>query len=67
MQKLYAEIEKFKGITDTVSITDIQRMIGHYYINIEKQQIIDAYHVNPGESIYLNVGSEYYKETYKNE
>ena len=42
MQELYAEIEKIKKTTDTISITDIQRMIGNYYIEKEKEQIIDA-------------------------
>jgi len=44
MQELYAEIEKFKGINDTISITYIQRMIGNYYIEIEKKQIFDAHY-----------------------
>jgi hypothetical protein len=64
MQELYSEIEKFKEITDMVSITDIQRMIGNYYIEKEKQQIIDAYHINPKDSIYLNKGVEYYNSNF---
>ena len=32
---------------------------------IEKQQIIDAYHINPLESKWQNIGEQYYKETYE--
>lgn len=44
-----------------------------YYSNIEqakemeKQQIIDAYHVNPLETKYGNIGEQYYNQTYKSE
>lgn len=31
----------------------------------ERQQIIDAYHINPKESIYVNNGADYYNKTYK--
>ena len=41
MQEIYADLEKFKGITDTISITDVQRMIGHYVNEKEKQQTED--------------------------
>ena len=67
MQQLYLEIEKFKGITDSISITDVQRMISHYFINIEKQQIIDAQ--ENGHLYYEQEGingEQYYIETYKN-
>jgi hypothetical protein len=32
---------------------------------MEKQQIIDAYHINPLESKFQNCGLDYYTETYK--
>jgi hypothetical protein len=32
---------------------------------LEKQQIIDAYHVNPLESKFQNCGLDYYTDTYK--
>lgn len=32
---------------------------------MEKQQIIDAYHINPLESKWNNIGENYYKETYE--
>jgi predicted RND superfamily exporter protein len=70
MQELYSEIEKFKEITDTISITDIQRMIGNYYIEKEKKQIIEAveetmYEMNLYESFRtLKNGEQYYQETF---
>lgn len=42
MQELYLDLEKFKDITDTISITDVQRMIGHYSLEKEKEQILNA-------------------------
>jgi hypothetical protein len=32
---------------------------------IEKQQIMDAYHINPLKSKWENIGEQYYKETYE--
>lgn len=32
---------------------------------MEKEQIIDAYHINPKETKWNNQGIEYYKETYE--
>ena len=32
---------------------------------MEKQQIIDAYHINPLESKWENIGEQYYYETFK--
>ena len=34
---------------------------------MEKQQIIDAYHINPLESEWKNIGIDYYNETFKPE
>jgi hypothetical protein len=34
---------------------------------MEKQQIIDAYHTNPLEAKWKNIGINYYKETYSND
>jgi len=33
----------------------------------ERQIIIDAYHINPNESVFGNVGSDYYTKTFTNE
>tara|TARA_R110000868_G_scaffold99314_2_gene273397 strand:+ start:257 stop:463 length:207 start_codon:yes stop_codon:yes gene_type:complete len=32
---------------------------------MEKQQIMDAYHINPLESKWENIAKKYYKETYE--
>lgn len=34
---------------------------------MEKQQIINAYHINPLETKWGNIGEQYYKETYGDE
>ena len=34
---------------------------------MEKEQIIDAYHINPLESKWENIGEQYYNETFKSE
>lgn len=34
---------------------------------MEKEQIINAYHINPLESKWKNIGEQYYNETYKSE
>jgi len=34
-------------------------------MDMQKQQIIDAYHINPLESKFQNCGLDYYTETYK--
>lgn len=66
MQELYSEIEKFKGITDTVSITDIQRMIGNYYIEKEKQQILTANNrgYKVGRKDMAETANDYYEDTF---
>ena len=33
----------------------------------EKEQIINAYHINPLESKWKNIGEQYYNETFKSE
>ena len=33
---------------------------------MEKQQIIDAYHINPLEAKWGNIGTDYYNETFNN-
>jgi hypothetical protein len=34
---------------------------------MEKEQIIDAYHINPLETKWGNIGVDYYNETFKSE
>jgi hypothetical protein len=71
MQELYLELEKIKEISDTISITDIQRMIGNHYNDIEKEQINDAYFegnedgYNQEEDYDSENLIDYYEETYK--
>jgi hypothetical protein len=36
-----------------------------YAEKLEKQQIIDAYHINPQEAKWKNIGVNYYNETFK--
>jgi len=37
------------------------------YEEIHKEEIIDAYHINPLESKWRNIGVDYYNETFKSE
>ena len=37
------------------------------YEEIHKEEIIDAYHINPLESKWGNIGVDYYNETFKSE
>jgi predicted RND superfamily exporter protein len=66
MQELYKHLEKLKEITDTVSITDLERMIGNYHIEKEKQQIKDAYNEDTqrGENDYGEDSEHYYNQTF---
>ena len=65
MQELYEDLEKFKGITDTISITDIQRMIGNVLLDKEKDQITNAYDAGNNFEGDWEAEETYYKETYK--
>ena len=64
MQELYLYLESFKKITNTISITDIQRMIGNILLEKEKEQITEAYEEGRDYGLCLN-GNEYYENTYK--
>jgi hypothetical protein len=37
------------------------------YVEIHKEEIIDAYHINPLESKWENIGVDYYNKTFKSE
>lgn len=45
----------------------IAKFLKDNFLEIEKQQIIDAYHINPLESKWGNIGVDYYNETFKSE
>jgi hypothetical protein len=61
LQQLYEEIESVEKNSNNglVSIIDLKRAIGNYYLGKEKQQIIDALH-------YFGIerAGEYYEQTY---
>ncbi len=65
MQELYADLEKIKEISNTILITDIQRMIGNYYNDIEKLQINKAYEEGHQDCHNRFIEINYYEETYK--
>ena len=65
MQELYLELEKITEISNTILITDIQRMIGNHYNNIEKEQITEAYDNGYAHGYHHYGDLDYYKETYK--
>lgn len=70
MIELYEEIDNFEKISKDVSISDIKRMIGNYYLEQEKKQIIVAVEETISEmNLYesfrtLRNGEQYYKETF---
>jgi len=67
MQELYEDLERFKTTTDTISIIDVQRMIGHYANEKEKQQIIDSNQAGwQACRKHINQNAQnYYNETFK--
>lgn len=56
VQFLYDQIWK-------TPITEWGKLL-HQAQQMEKQQIIDAYHINPLESKWENIGEQYYNETF---
>jgi len=70
MLELYEEMDNFEKISKDVSISDIKRMIGNYYLEREKKQIIEAVEETMSEmNLYetfrtLKNGEQYYQETF---
>lgn len=60
MQQLIEILELAKG-------APIPTNVKAQFLAKERQQIIDAYLMNPMETIYKNNGSDYYTKTYNNE
>jgi len=72
LQELYKQIGNIekKSNTGLISLLDLKRMIGNYYLEKEKQQIIDAYKEGCFDSILdestdLSRAKEYYDQTFK--
>ena len=65
MQELYLELEKITEISNTILITDIQRIIGNYYNDIEKEQINSAYYEGYENGYDQDSDIDYYEENYK--
>jgi hypothetical protein len=63
MQELYDLLESYRLVTNTISIVDVQRMVGIYYNGKEKEQIIEAYDEGRDYGFATN-GNEYYEETF---
>jgi len=64
MENLYDSLEAIKVFSDTISILDVQRMIGHYKNGQEKQDIINAHDAGI-ENPDSYGGGTYYNETFK--
>jgi hypothetical protein len=47
----------------TISDNDLNRY--QEAVEMHKQEIIDAYHTNPQEAKWKNIGVNYYNETFK--
>jgi len=63
LQELYKEIEYMDELFNdaSLSIKDLKIMISNYYLEKEKQQIIDA---NQYGTIHYENGEQYYEQTF---
>ena len=50
-----------------MTLNSIITRIDTELLAMEKEQIINAYHINPLESKWKNIGEQYYNETFKSE
>ena len=68
VQELFSKLEKEHPNLFNVHSVEGREFINNYYyiLEMEKQQIVDAYHINPLESKWKNIGEQYYNETFKN-
>lgn len=57
IQDLMEELDELRKTSDSVSVTDIQRMLFNQ-LKKEKQQIIEAY--NEGSIFHYELSAEYY-------
>lgn len=67
LQEFYLELDNIEKQSSTglISIKDVKRSIGYFYLEKEKQQIIDAYET--GDKYKFEIpGEQYYKNTYEN-
>ncbi len=69
LQQLYEEIKflEKKSNTGLLSIIDLKRRISNYYLEKEKQQIIDAYETGVTETLArcnYDKGTDYYEQTF---
>lgn len=68
MAQLYNELQEFKIVTDSLSITDVQIMISNYY-PLERKQIVDTVEncnkLNEEKGFIPN-GEVYYNTTFNN-
>ena len=49
--------------TQITTLTNV-KLVAEELLEKEKEQIIDAYHINPLEAKWGNIGIEYYNQTY---
>lgn len=56
-------VEQYEQEFNTTMSIIMEKQI-HQAKEMEKQQIIDAYHINPLETKWKNIGEQYYNETY---
>ena len=56
-------INRQNGVINEFPVYSLDQIFDHAK-KMEKQQIIDAYHINPLETKWANIGIDYYNETY---
>ena len=65
IEKLIEELEgSYSIIARAVGIKKYNEIVRNA-IQMHKQEIIDAYHINPQEAKWKNIGINYYNETFK--
>jgi hypothetical protein len=68
MQILYSDLERVgSSVINKSAIPVLLKAISGHYLEIEKQQIIDAYHIPHSNIRTKEEGEKYYNNTFKDQ
>ena len=59
-------VENYLDLSDEYNTLSLEEMVKQAK-EMEKEQIMDAYRINPNNENWSNSGIDYYKETFKSE
>lgn len=62
MQELYKDLNNLNGVTGTIAISDVLRMIANRYLPLESQQLSDAWDAALDRSYYEESGGILYPD-----